>query len=487
LIKLLALFKNSLIYSLSGFTGMFIGIFLVPVYTRVFSPDQYGVIDLIATLTALLNLFLTLGLDSAVGRYYVDVEEHRDKELTASTALFFLVIFSSIVILSLVYFSEEVSALLFGDSTYSIFLAVALAAIPFTVLFTSFQNLLKFRFQPIAFALTSIGSLLLQASLTIYLVVFLRLGIIGIYIASLLTFVIFSGTGFWLTRSSYSLVFSYGKLKELLHFGAPLVPLSLAHYIMTYSDRYFLRYFSGLHEVGLYGVGYRLASVVGLLVLGFQNAWGPFVYSTYKDKNAKRMFSKTYDYVSIVACLAVLGLSIFAKEILLILTTPDYIEAYKVIPFIAASIVAYTFGGYFAFGIGIAKKNIHRAWGGAVAALVNLGLNYLLIPALGMIGAAMATMISFLLVGVLLMYISQRYYRVEYRFRQNLAMYFIGALIILVVHRFLPSGLTFESIGLKLGLLVGFSVVPFLLRLVGSNEIGYVKKILLRPRGSFAG
>lgn len=472
-----------MIYSLGGVAGMFIGIFLVPVYTRVFSPNEYGVIDLIATLTALLNLFLILGLDSAVGRYYVDVEENRDRKRTASTAFFYLAVCSAIAISFLVYLSEEISALLFGDSAYSIFLVVALAAIPFTVLFTSFQNLLRFSFRPFAFAATSIGCMLLQASLIIYFVVFLRLGISGIYMATLATFVIFSGIGFWLTRSSYSLTFSYARLKELLHFGVPLVPLSLAHYIMTYSDRYFLRYFSGLDDVGLYGVGYRLASVLGLLVLGFQKAWGPFVYSIYKDKDAKRIFSKTYDYVSIATCLAILGLSIFAKEILLILTTPDYIEAYKVIPFIATSIAAYTFGGYFSFGIGIAKKNIHRAWSGFMAALVNLGLNYLLIPPLGMIGAAIATIISFLLMGVVLMRISQRYYRVEYKFMENLGMYFITALMIFIAYNFIPSGLTFESIGLKLSLLVGFSVVPFLLKLVGANEIRYIAKILARPRG----
>ena len=482
------LLKSSLIYSLSGFTRRFIGICLIPVYTRIFSPDQFGVIDLIATATTFLNLFLILGLDSAVGRYYVDAESDQEKRVTASTSLFYLTAFSTLVILLLIAFSKEASVLILGTPVYSLYLTVALLAIPFSVLFSSFQNLLKWRFQPVAVAATSIGSLLLQASLTIYLVVFLGVGIIGIYIAWLVTTIIFSAIGFCLTRSSYSLSFSSRRLKELLFFGVPYVPLSLAHYIMTYSDRYFLRYFSGLNEVGLYGVAYRLASVIGLLLLGFQNAWGPFVYSTYKDKGAKRVFLKTYDYVSVVVCFVFLALSLFAKEILMVFTTRDYVEAYKVVPFIAASIVAYTLGGYFAIGIGIAKKSIHMAWGGGVAALVNLGLNFILIPPLGMIGAAIATVISFLVLGVVIMHISQRYYRVEYKFKANFAMYLIAATIIIIAYKLLPSGLRFESIFLKLGLLTVFLVVPFVLGLVSLKEIGYIGNVgrLLKARGTSA-
>ncbi len=482
-LKLKSLLKNSLIYSLSGITGNFIGIFLVPVYTRIFSPAEYGVIDLIATVTAFLNLFLIVGLDSAVGRYYVDAENNEDKKLTASTTLFYLIVSSFPAILILVLFSKHISNLIFGEATYSIFLTVALASIPFSVLFAHFQNMLKWRFQPGLYATTSVGSLLFQVCLTIYLVVFLRIGIIGIYIARLATTVIFSTIGFWLTRSSFSLVFSFKRLKELLYFGVPLIPLSLSHYIMTYSDRYFLRYFAGLDEVGLYGIGYRLASVISLLVVGFQHAWGPFVYSTYKSVDAKETFCKVYDYASILVCFAILALSLFSREILQIFTTQKYLDAYNVIPFIAASIAAYTFGGYFSFGIGIAKKNIHRAWGGGLAALINLALNAILIPLFGMIGAAVATIASFLMLGVMLMRISQRYYRIEYRFKANFTMYFITALVIFFAYNFLPDGFTFLSVCAKLFLLAGFTAIPFSLKLVGKKEINYARNLFIRAGG----
>jgi O-antigen/teichoic acid export membrane protein len=483
--KFAGLVKSSLIYSLGGFGGTFVGILLVPVYTRMFSPEEYGVVDLIGTTVLFLNLFLVSGLDSAVGRYYVDTNEDRDRRLTSSTALIYLMVFSIAIVFFLAYKASDCSSLLFGNLEYSNLVTVAMVGIPFLLIFSFCLGLLKFRFQPITYVVTTVGCFMFQISLTIYLVVITKAGLLGIYVANLITFVVFSMIGLWLTRRSYAPIFSLKRLKELLHFGVPLVPLSLAHYVMTYSDRYFLKYFADLHEVGLFGIGYRLASVMSLVVFGFQNAWGPFVYSTYKDRDAKQVFSRTYDYLSIVVCVVILLLSLFAEEILLTFTTEQYKEAYKVVPLIGGSIVAYTFGAYFAVGIGIAKKNIHMTWAGSAAAMINLGLNYALIPPLGMVGAALATIISFILLGAILMTVSQRYYSIPYRLKSNIAMYVIVSSIILFAYAFIPCDFSFRSVSLKLSCFSGFLTVPFLLKLVGLREVHLLRDTLVSLRNRY--
>lgn len=473
--KFAGLVKSSLIYSLGGFGTTSVGILLVPVYTRMFSPEEYGVVDLLGTTILFLNLFLVSGLDSAVGRYYADTQEVRDRRLTSSTALLYLTTISIAIVLFFVYRSSDFSCLLFGNSNYSNLITIALIGIPFLLIFSFCQVLLRFRFQSMTYVVTTIGCFVIQFSLTIYLVVIAQAGLLGIYVAHLMTFVVFSMIGLWLTRQSYLPIFSLKRLKELLHFGVPLVPLSLAYYIMTYSDRYFLKYFSDLHEVGLFGVGHRLASVMSLVVVGIQNAWGPFVYSTYKDGDAKEVFSRTYDYLSTVVCVVLLLLSLFAEEILLIFTTEQYREAYKVVPLIGGSIVAYTLGAYFAVGIGIAKKNIHMTWAGSVTAIIKLGLNYALIPPLGIVGAGLATMISFVLLGTMLMTVSQRYYPIPYRFKSNVAMYLIVGCIILFTYRFVHCDLSFRIVTLKTSLFLVFLIIPFLLKLVGWKEVQFLR------------
>ncbi|MDD1758934.1 MAG: oligosaccharide flippase family protein, partial [Methanotrichaceae archaeon] len=109
---------------MGGFAGNFIGIFLVPIYTRIFSPDDYGIIDLISTVTIFLNLFLILGVDSATGRYYVDATGDDDRKLTASTGLYYLIAFTFFSVSLLICFSKEITAIIFGDSANSLFLTV---------------------------------------------------------------------------------------------------------------------------------------------------------------------------------------------------------------------------------------------------------------------------------------------------------------------------------------------------------------------------
>ena len=89
--RIIPLFKQSIIYSLGGLVGPLIGIFMIPIYTRIFIPDDYGVINLIQITIAFLAVFLILGTDNASARYYVDHESDQDRKLTASTAMFFRV------------------------------------------------------------------------------------------------------------------------------------------------------------------------------------------------------------------------------------------------------------------------------------------------------------------------------------------------------------------------------------------------------------
>jgi len=478
--KLTRLLKESALYSLTAIASPLIGIILVPIYTRVFSPDEYGIIELVATVTALLTILLIAGLENGIGRYYVDTVSHDDKRKIATTGIAYLALTALTLITILMAFSNKLASLLFQSGDYSKVLLLALACVPFMVMVASFTNLLRFRLQPLRAVVLALGTLLLQTALIIIFVVILNMGIIGIYIAMLITQLVFTLVGFFLTYDSYALVFSWARLKLILSFGLPYLLLSFCYFIMTNSDRYFLNYYHGLAEVGIYGIGYKVASVIGVAVIGFQLAWGPFIYSTYKDEDAKRTFARVFNYVSVAACILVLGLSLFSREILYIFATSQYFEAYKVVPFICAALVIYTLGGYFSVGVGIAKKTIHVAWTGMVAALVNLLLNWLLIPRFGMQGAAVSVVFSFLILAVLLMIMSQRLFKVPYQFGTNVIMYFITAAIIAVAYLFIMNDITWTNAGIKVLLLVVFLAVPFILKLLGIAEMKHLYALVTR-------
>jgi O-antigen/teichoic acid export membrane protein len=473
--------KDSLIYSIGGLTGQFLGIFLVPIYTRIFSPDQYGIIDLIGTTTAFITLFLILGTDSAVARFYIDSDSDRDKKLTASTALYFRLLSVSLAILVLIFFSHELSFLIFKDEAYAEYLIIALLAIPFAMCYSFFIYMLRWTFQTVRYAVISVAFVLVSASLTIYLVVFLGKGILGIYWANLITCAIFSLIGFWITRENYTLTFSFKRLKEMLAFGMPMISTAICLYLMTYSDRYFLIYFTDLKEVGLYSIGNKVASLLGLVTMGFTMAWSPFVYSTYKEEDSKRTYAKVFDYFSVVSAFVVLSLSLFSRELLTIFTTEKYIAAYIVVPFLVTSLAVYTVSDYiFYIGMGIAKKNIHRIWIGGTAAIVNIILNFILIPVYGMVGAAIATLISFLLFGYLIFMMSQKYYHINYNFSANFKMYAVVAFIIFMVYSLFNPDITLLNITIKICLIFAFMISTFAFGIIGRTELYYIKLYIMK-------
>jgi len=481
--KLIPLFRQSITYSLSSFAGPLIGIFLVPIYTRIFIPEDYGVINLVQITISFLAVFLILGTDNASARYYLDPESDQDRKLTASTALFFRAIAVVTGCLVFIHFSEEISEVLFKTSSYSKYLLIAAAALPFTQCGVLALNLLRFNFRSVSYAVLSLARLVVTVSLSILLVVGLRWGIMGVLAATLISSIVFFFAQFFMARGYFSPAFSTRRLGELLRYGVPLVPYGVTVYLIQNCDRYFLSHFSTLEQVGLYSIGFQLASLLVLLFAGSGLAWDPFVYSTYKEGGSRAIYSKIMSYLVSATLLLVIGLSLFAREVLAVFTTPQYYGAYIVVPFLAFYLALYHLGLRMSFGIHIAKKTFHFTWISAVAAAVNVGFNFLLVPPYGMIGAAVATLICSIVWAILLVRVSQKYYRVSYSWMSFFAISAVAVVIVSIGYAFL-SEITLPNILLKMALLGGFAVCLYAFRLIGKEELEYLKdlacKVLLR-------
>jgi O-antigen/teichoic acid export membrane protein len=424
--------RDAATYAVSGAATTFIGVVMVPIYTRVFSPDEYGALDLITSMVAFLVIFLLMGQPSAVGRFYVDARDDRDARVSASTSGFFLLATCLLLAGIALPFHGNIARLLHGETTYSTAVALAICSVPFTVQFRFLQNLLKWRQEPVRYAGLSIASLVIGLSVIIYCVVVRGWGVTGVYAATLINSVVFCCLGLGLVHTSLAFVFSTRRLRELLAFGMPLVPVAVAYYFITYSDRYFLRYFLGLETVGMYAIGVRVSMVLALLLNGFEMAIGPFVYSHYKDESAPATFARTFDYVSVATTFSITALALFASDVVNVFATPAYLPGHNVVPLLAGGTAIYGLGAYFSVGIGISKRTVHRAWTAVLAAVLNIGLDFMMVPRLGMVGAAGATVVAFLTLAVLQMRISQRLYAVPYRFGRHAVMYATAAAVIII-------------------------------------------------------
>ncbi len=245
-------------------------------------------------------------------------------------------------------------------------------------------------------------------------------------------------------------------------------------YIHQCADRYLLIRLASLEVVGLYSIGMTIASVIALLTAGFRTAWVPIVLSTFRQEESKKFYAKVFDYFWALVLLGAVGISLFSKEILVVLAPATYLDAYTVIPVLLLSIFFFHAFPVFSFGISIAKKTKYRLLLMAVTAAINIGLNYLLIPDYGMVGAAIATLIASVIYGIASFIVSQRFYHVSY----NLAALFkILAVVVAIISisYFLLSDINVVNILIKIGLVVVFIVCGYLFNLVGKEEMKYLR------------
>ena len=244
-------------------------------------------------------------------------------------------------------------------------------------------------------------------------------------------------------------------------FGAPLVLSSIAAFTVNFSDRFFLRHFSTIAEVGIYALGYKFAFMLSFLVVQpFDMIWAARMYEIAKRSDSGRMFSKFFEYYSLVLVAVALGLSVVIQDVINIISPAEFHTAYKVVPIVALAYVFQGMNRYFLTGSYIAKKTLHVGSIGVISALANIGLNFLLIPRFGMLGAAWATAASFLVMAALAYAISQRAYAIPYTFSRVVMLIALAAVLYLGSNAITISSLALGII-FKLAFLAAFPVLLY--------------------------
>src|SRR4030095_2475072 len=273
-------------------------------------------------------------------------------------------------------------------------------------------------------------NLLVNISLNIYFILILKKGVWGAIMASVISYGIMALITIFYVFSRYSIKFSKVWAKKILAYGSPLIGTAFAVWILTTTDRYFLVHFRSVADTGIYAVGGKLASMLGLVSGALQMAWAPFALDIQYEPNAKKIYAKVFLIYFIVNILAVFAISMFSIDILKVFTQPAYYSAKAVVPFLCMSVVF--FSGYFivAIGIGISKKAQHTIWITVLAAALNILMNFLLTPKIGAVGAALSIMTANFLIFLLSLSVSQKLYYIDYDYFKVIALLVPAAVII---------------------------------------------------------
>jgi O-antigen/teichoic acid export membrane protein len=467
--------KHSIVYGLGGTLNKLIGFFLLPVYTRLLTPADYGILSLLTVTSSLATIVAQLGLGSAFFREII--YEGSDEQAVESTTLYFLLGESALFFGTLILISPGLSNLIFGTMDRAYLLRLVFLANWVGVVDVVFNARLRARAQSSLYSLLSVARFTVGILLNLYYIVVLRRGVEGLIVAALISDALFASLYFVLMAKDLRRTFSILILRRMLRFGIPLVPVGLSSLFLTMADRYFLKYFSTIAQVGLYSLGYNIGMVMNLVEQAFQLAWPPHRFAIAKQPNAKHQFARILTYYLLAFGFLAMVLSLLAKELLMIMTTPKFYPAATVIPLIALS---YIFSGVRHMtntGLAIVNKNYYVPPIIVGSALLNLGLNYVLIPPYGMIGAAWATILSYLILVIVQTLVNLHFYYIRYEYGRMAklalawgATYSVSLLI--------QTSFLWFNIGLKCLLLFAYPFFLYAIRFYEKEELVALKGLL---------
>jgi len=207
----------------------------------------------------------------------------------------------------------------------------------------------------------------------------------------------------------------------------PLVPSALALWAINFIDREFIVWYKGPAEVGVYSVAIKVASIITFVMVAFRTAWPAFAYSIEDDREAKRTYSFVLTYLLSFATWGALALGALAPWWVAFLTNPRFQRAQEAVGLLAFAFAIYAGYTVLAIGSGRARRTQFNWVVTGIGAAVNVGLNFWLIPKWGMVGAAISTLISYVVLFIGMTMYAQRVYRVPYQWRRVVTAVGVGA------------------------------------------------------------
>lgn len=430
--------RHSSIYTISTFMQRALGFIMLPIYTDpsyLASKSEYGDLALVYTFAAFMNIVYLYGMDSAILRYFF-LGKFKRKDVYTSG--FWGVVTNATLLSALLFiFSPQLGELVFGGQHYALLIRIS-AAILF---FDSIGNLpylvLRAEERSVHYTAFRIGRFLLELMLNIVFVVIWHKGVIGVLYANLIASVINLAA-----LLPYQARYLKGKwrrdvFKVLLLFGLPILPNGLAYLTVEVSDKYLMRLLLNKDLLGLYSANYKFGSLLLLVVIAFRNAWQPFFLKVAKEADAKQIYARVLTYFTLVSTVVII-LGSFIVDYLVRLPLPGgktvmgsmYWSGTKIIPIILTSYLFYGIYVNLTVGIYIRKKTQYMIIFTGLAALVNIGSNFYLMPHFGIMGAAFATLLAYLVMAVSIFIANQKIYYIPYEYGRVLFILMYLALVL---------------------------------------------------------
>lgn len=454
------LFEATAWYGMGNLVVRLVSFILLPLYSNLIPVEQFGIYSLMMSVYAISGVFYHFGMNASLTNFYLKENDESARKIIFSTIVNAIIILGLVLTVIAFSISPFLTDKILGSREYS-----SLVILLFIIIFIeTVSNYILQLFKTLELSKKVVIYLFVGAIinllLNIWFVYGLRMGINGIIYAHLLTAIAVFVLLLPLVKGSYTFRIDKKILTTAVLFSLPLFISGLFSSGMDVADRFILDHFLGKKEVGEYGFAYRLAMLTNIFVISFRAAWMPYALNRYKEGNYRENFGKILIKVLAIGVFILLAVSFFADDLFEIkllgknLFNPIYKTGLIILPYVVIGYIFNSLASFYSLYPFTVNKSYHFLISDGLGIISNLALNFILIPIYGLLGAGIATSISFIIAAGYLYFISKDKIEIAYP-KKEIVIIFLGGMIILFL------GMIFNYLWIQV-----ISVILFLLVLI---------------------
>lgn len=460
--RLKQLGKDSLIYGIGGIFAKGISFFLLPIYTRIFTPADYGAIEMLGVISSFLAAILVMGMDSAQSMYFFKYKDEGQvaQARIVSSILQWRLIWGSMIVLVATMLAPLLNAAFFNGKLGWECFAIAFVGTLFAQIMSQSAEVMRLLYRPWGFTGITLSQSLLAAAMVLTFVLVFEQGILGFFFGTAVASIVVAVFGWYQLRQYLRFESIHHDLwLQLLRFGAPLIPAAVAMYFMNTADRWFVQYYHGEEALGVFAVGAKFALLMAIAVETFRQAWWPIAMDAMHSDDGPETFRLIARLYMGFGTASIVILTFLSPWLVQWLTAPAYHDAWPIVGILAWQALFYGFFLIVSAGIWKAEKTYLNLYLMGGAAIFGLLLNWLLVPNYGGIGAALSTSLTYFLWTVASIVISERCWHVGFNLGIHLSQIGLGiSTAVLLIVDGLNNWLSLSLVGMALLLLLASSL-----------------------------
>ena len=423
-----SLLSSSIIYTIGRVLPKVVSFILLPVYTFYISTEDYGIINSMQVLSAIIVLFFTCALDRGVLRMYYDFDSSLSKKVYLGTISISIFIISTVFLLFFFLFSDKLN-LIYTSIDFYPFYSYTLISCYLEVFSLIPLIYLQIHNKPLIYISLNLFKFIIGVSLTLYFIIFLNAGAVGMIKALFFSNLIVLPIYLYYAFKSFSFKLDFKMLLDTFKFTLPILPTLLAAWVLNISDRIFVEKYFNMTDVGIYSLGSKISGSVLILFGAFSVAYSPYFFEKAKKQlNNKDLFLFNKQ-ICVFFLFLTFSLFILSKEIIKIFFNADYYESVNVIQILSLHTILSVFLGILNLMYYQSKATLPLLYIFILGSVVNIFLNFILIPELSFIGASYSTVLSFLVMFLIQLKFAKNYYYIPFDWK-NIFRVTVGFLVI---------------------------------------------------------